>query len=374
MDKKRIGILTFSYSNNPGSVMQAHALQNTLSRICPDAEVSLINYQKTHSGKPLIGIHVFTRPIRSWTPKKVIRWTIAMLIHPIRMKKYKRFFNRHYNGYPTREITRDDLAALNRTYDLFVVGSDQVWNFSSPQVDATYLLDFVEDDTKKVAYAASFGQADISDMKTDAIKQWLPHFREIAVREQESIDTVRELAGKTAEWVLDPSLLLDKDEYSAIAVKPKEKKYVFLYYRHESPELEAFAEKMASHFGLELVRVFRQFKCAKNGKPVQTIGPEEWLGYMENAEYVVTNSFHGICFSLIFEKEFFVSAIHGEREATNTRISNILAQFDLSDRSADSVTDFDAMPRIDYQAVNQKIAQRREHSMDYLKKAAKKSK
>ena len=368
MQKKKVGILTFSYSSNGGSVMQAVALQKTISSF-DGFEASIIHYSKTTYGKPVIGKDVFTKPIRTWTPKKVIKWTAKMAAHPFKMRKFEKFFVKHYNNFSSHPYSRDELASLNDVYDKFVVGSDQVWNFGSHQVDETYYLDFVTDNSKKIAYAPSFGQKNVPEEKREVASRLISDFYAVSVREPDGLKIVSDLTARKAAWVLDPSLLLPKEEYQKLSKAPKEKGYVYLYIRQESDRLEAFAEKLANAYGLRVVKVLNNWLCGKDGKRKAPIGPHHWLGYIENADFVVTNSFHGICFSTIFEKEFFVDFLEKTSTATNSRLEGMLQQFNFKNRCIDDVSDIHSLPRIDYTDVNQFKQRRIDESLDYLKNA-----
>jgi len=372
MCAKKIGMLTFSYSSNPGSVLQAYSLQENIEKL-GDYEARIINYQKTSAGKPVIGKTVFTPPIRSWRPKKVIEWIARIAAHPMRMRKYEKFFNKRYNGYPTEICTRENLKETEREYDAFVVGSDQVWNLGSPNVDETFFLDFVDNDRKKISYAASFGQKGIPEEKREKISKLIARFESISVREETGVEIVREATGKEATWVLDPSLLTDASVYRAMAKYPKKNGYVFLYLREEAPELSAFAEKLAQEKKLKVVKVLKHWMCGKNAKPLYALGAEEWLGYMDKAEYVITNSFHGICFSMILEKEFFVNLLQDRVGSTNSRIESVLNQFGLEGRGIANVSSFENISRIDYGRVYGIIKDRKEESLSYLKKAIERS-
>lgn len=367
-EKKKIGILTFSYSSNGGSVMQAMALQKTISSF-DGFEASIINYTKTRYGKPIIGKDVFPKRIRSWTPKNIIKWTIQITAHPFKMRKFEKFFAQHYNNFSDHFYSREELVALNDVYDKFVVGSDQVWNFGSPQVDETYFLDFVKDKTKKISYASSFGQKGVPEDKREQVSQLISDFSAISVREPDGLDIVSELTTQKATLVLDPSLLLPKEEYQKLSVAPKKKGYVYLYVRQDSERLERFAKKLADTYGLKLVKVISNWICGKNGKRRFPIGPQEWLGYIENADFVVTNSFHGICFSTIFEKEFYIDFLEKTPTATNSRLEGMLRQFNLKNRCIDDVTDMRSLTRIDYDIVNEFKKRRIDESLDYLKNA-----
>lgn len=366
--QKKVGILTFSYSSNYGSVLQAYALRKIISSI-EGYEAHVINYSKTNYGKPIIGKDVFTKNIKEWTPKNLARWTVRMIAHPLKMRKFNNFFKTHYTPFFKKSYTRASLNSLNDYFDKFVVGSDQVWNYDSPQVDDTYFLDFVEDSHKKISYAASFGQKKIPEEKRSIAKKLITDFSSISVRESNGVDIVSDLTPRKATWVLDPSLLLDKSEYQKIASMPKEKGYVFLYLRHESKKMDEFAEGLARARGLKVIKVYRQWLCKENRTTPKVVGPYEWLGFIQAADYVVTNSFHGICFSLAFEKNFFVEFLTGTAANTNSRIADLLKQFDLLNRHIDDVKDFDDLEEIDYSVVNKFKEYRKQESLLYLKNA-----
>jgi len=369
---KKVGILTFSYSSNPGSVLQAFSLQQNISKM-DSVEAQIINYQKTKAGKPVIGKTVFEPPCSKWKLKQVIEWTARIIAHPIRMHKYEKFFNKYYKGYPQRPITRDELIDIEKNYDCFVVGSDQVWNYGSYNVDDTHFLDFVKDDKKKISYAASFGRNGVPENKIEDAKRFISDFSYISVREKCGVDIVSELTGKNAELVLDPSLLTDKREYREFEKIPFAKKYVFLYLREDSKELTKYADKLAKLKGLKVIKVVKHWMYGLNGRPIYAVGPQEWLGYMDNASYVITNSFHGICFSVIFEKEFFVGLLKNVSVETNPRISEILELFEIKDRYIDENYDFTEIKPLDYCRINENKELMKKQSLDYLYNAVKRS-
>lgn len=367
---KKVGILTFSYSSNPGSVLQAYALQQVLSEQM-NCDAHIINYQKQQAGKPIIGETVFMPPFKNWTPKNIVKWTARIIEHPIRMRPYKKFFKEFYKGYPTKRCLREDLPLLEEKYDKFIVGSDQVWNFGSWNVDTTYFLDFVKDGSKKISYAASLGNSDIPEEKQLIAKEFISQFSHISVRESASVDTITNLTHKKAKLVLDPSLLLEKERYLALAENPKCKKYVLLYLREESPELEKKARKFAENMGLQLVKILKHWKCSANGKVSKGLGPQQWLGYVNNAEYVITNSFHGICFSIIFEKQFYVDVLKKVSTLTNPRMQCILKLFDLESRYIDFVDCAEGLEAIDYVQVNAIKDDLKKESLKYLENSLK---
>jgi len=367
----KIGTLTFSYSSNPGSVLQAYALQETILGIEGVQKCNIINYQKTQADKPIFGKNVFCGPVYKWTPGKVAGWIRRMIAYPVRMRKYELFFRDYYRDFAQKPYSRSQLLKLQDEYDRFVVGSDQVWNLDSISVDYTYFLDFVNDCSKKVSYAASFGQKGIPERESEKAGKLISEFSAISVREQDGISTVKDIADRDAEWVLDPSLLRTKEQWESIAVKPAEKDYVFVYLREDSPKIDAFAARLAKEKGLQIVKIITHWKCSNNGKRSSAVGPREWLGYMFDASYVVTNSFHGICFSIALEKQMFVDLLKGNRADTNPRLASLMNLFGLNGRCiADDISLTDTA-LVDYESVNAVLSQWREKSIGYLEYAIK---
>lgn len=366
MGSERLGLLTFSFTCNPGSALQAYALHEAVTKLGGVCEV--INYQKLGGGKQYIGKTVFYPPIKKWRPKTVLIWTARLLAYNIKMPKYIAFQKKYLHFNQQEPLLLSEMPEMNKKYDTFIVGSDQVWNFWNEKVDYTYFLDFVESGKKKISYAASFGQEQVPDIHKDKVTELLKKFSDISVREYQGQDIVKQLIDRDATLVLDPTLLWDKDKYLPLVKKPKTDKYVFLYLREKDKRLESIAEKIAKEKNLKIIRVYSYVKY-KGKLPYGIQSPEEWLGCMKNAEYIVTNSFHAICFSLIFEKEFFIANLIGVHALNNSRLTSIVRQFGLEERIVDLQTDVFGVKQIDYGKIRELLGQKREESLNYLKGA-----
>lgn len=211
----RIGILTFHFSHNVGSALQAFALQKVISNFeyngCK-VECDIINYEKPGwLGKFNIGLY------------NIWRWPMFMIVRMLmrlRIWMFKKDFLLKY-GHQTKRYSRCQLTKLNNVYDKFVTGSDQIWNLENPKVDETYFLDFVCDDNKKIAYAPSFGEEFICSEFKKVISKWLLKYNHIAVREKSGVGIVEELTGRKCQVVLDPTLLLKSEDYLKLSIKPK---------------------------------------------------------------------------------------------------------------------------------------------------------
>lgn len=363
----KVGILTFHFTDNVGSALQAYALQQRVRSLGMDCEI--INYQK--QGWKQQRYNTYLPHFQKMFGKKIgkIGFLCFKPIFEARLNKFKKFQNQHLNYNNKMIVSKSELTSLLDTYDKFIVGSDQIWNLDNIKVDGTYFLDFVSDKNKKVAYAASLGVAELKPEHKQTVAKWLNDFlfERISVREEQGAKIIGKLLGKAPMLVLDPTLLLSQSDWSNVALIPKYKGYIFLYLRTISPTIAAFAEKLSIDTGLPIVQVTGVRRRTKTGRRVKNPDPAQWLGYMLNADYIITNSFHGIAFSINFNKQFFVEPLKGDQDTTNSRIMNILEQFDLSDRVIGKHTDTTML--IDYAGINKKLNEKRIESNEWLKNA-----
>lgn len=206
----------------------------------------------------------------------------------------------------TPPIMSSQLSQLNNQFDLFIAGSDQIWNFAITRGDTAFLLDFVTDPQKKSSYAASFGFDYIDEAAKPVFARLLPQFTHLSVREQSGARLVKQITGKDVPVVLDPTLLLPREHWAAFAAQVPSKGYVLLYLMNENDKIISFAKNLARQKGLPI-------RCLSSNKlkGIPCVGgtPEEFVGYFQNAACVVTNSFHGLAFSINLHKEFFVDRL-----------------------------------------------------------------
>ena len=172
---------------------------------------------------------------------------------------------------------------------------------------------------------------------------------------------------------IDPTLLLSKTDWEALAVSPKEKHYVLLYLLSEDPNLVRLAQQLAREKGCTLLFIspsihFRKVENVSYMRPT----PQEWLGLFQHADYILTNSFHGLAFAVNFNKSFVVAPALGKRSYLNSRLDNLLEITGLQDRLYTSFTQTDIFnKKIDWQSVNKILDQQRQKSMTYLKEISK---
>ncbi len=361
----KIGILTYHFTNNVGSALQAFALQYAVSVL--GADCCIINYQKRGWRKADNLNYLPPAKNRFGIAGRII-WMFLVPLLEYRRFAFGSYRKKFLNITKTKYETSEQLAIIAPHYDKFIVGSDQIWNPTNVKFDWAYFLDFVNEASKKIAYAPSFGLSELPSNLVEKSVYYLNLFGHISIRENHGKALINNITGKTVPVVLDPTFLLNEKEWRSVARLPRTRGYIFVYLRHRSSCIEKFVIELSKSTSLEIVQVTGLLKKIQKGQRVQSPDPMEWLGYMMNAEYVVTNSFHGIAFSINFNKQFFVEPItNSPQEKHNTRIFSLLDQFNLKNRIISQIPNINDIQRIDYSPINKKLDSKRSESIDYLK-------
>ena len=336
----KIGILTFWWSNdNYGQLMQCYALEKYLQNL--GHEVFLINYYPDNDipRKPII-----KKLIEALNPRnfyKFIKIIIKRRRLEVERKKNDRqfeLFRKEYIFHSTFSYSSiNELQANPPQADMYIVGSDQVWNYYCQFKNTlhAYFLDFGSDKTKKISYAASWGRTDIPDNEIIEISPLLKCFDYVSVREKSGIELCRKCGCVSVEWVCDPTLLLSADEYRNLYTKSQirriNKNYLLLYMLSNECNFDVQkAFSFANKKNLEVVYVTGNNSIDAHDKFYATI--PEWLYLIDNADYVITNSFHCGAFSTIFHKQFGMVALEGGLTGMNARIESLFELCGTGDR------------------------------------------
>lgn len=364
---RKTATITFHAAHNYGSNLQAYALQQTIQSLGYDNEI--INL-RTKRQKDLYTV---------FTKRKGIKYIIKNLSHlvyyfPLRRsyKKFEDFIN--HKLVLTREYeTEEELVNANLNYDVYIAGSDQIWNPIPADFDWSYYLTFVKN-AIRLAYAPSFGQlASKGNEETrNRIADLLTRFDAISVREQGAADNVEHLIGSSPVIVLDPTLLLSRDTWLQL-VKNKErivkKDYIFFYTLFADKPRMNIIKRISKVTGLPVVTsnfsnqydVFNPFiKC-------YDAGPLDFLTLIRDAKLVVVSSYHGTVFSILLNVPFF--AIDGMSDA---RISTLLKIVGLEDREINSANVEEKCRdpfKIDFKMVNERLNEARSPSINFLKQS-----
>ena len=324
MEKKQVGIITFHSSDNYGAVLQAYALQHYIESSLK-FDVEIIDYREADENK---GPFVFVRATHNWM-KDLVLSIVRFLNYSSLKKRHEKFekFRKNFLHLThLRYIGTESLKHLSK--DFYISGSDQVFNPTLKNYKA-YYLGFDKGNGKKIAYAPSFGISSFNDGITRQILPLLADFDVLSCREEIGAKYISNILGNDIPVVLDPVFLLSKEEWKGVSVVPETKKKYLLVYsltKGKSGKINQLARSIAKKKKLTVVTIGNSGLFTHKG--VNDVGPREFVGYFLNAEFVVTDSFHGTSFSLIFGKR--VLSIIANKN-TGSRIENIMNIFGRSD-------------------------------------------
>lgn len=383
MIMKKIGIITILKCNNFGAELQAYATQKKLSLMGYDAEIIDMLYYKhpdfknTKKSKPFVKLSSKNR-ITEFVKFSILNPIIYNII-PL-FSKNMRIRNRKFDNFHKENTklsktyrTIDSLYNKCDDYDAYIVGSDQVWNPGTGMNIEHYFLTFAPEGKRKISYASSFGVAKIPADCKEKFNTLLNNIDYISVRESAGVNIVNEVANKKAELVLDPTLLLNKEEWKLCSsgLNPNNGKYVLIYEVHPSAKIQQLALDYAQKNNLPVYRVGVRglFNWKTEGiTNLVDIGPADFVSLFENAEIVFTNSFHGTAFSVNLGKNFYTVLSRAGKK--NSRMTSLLSILDLDSRIVYQEDD-EKISYTKYDVANvQKLLQaEREKSIDYLRTA-----
>ena len=356
----KIGIMTFHRAANYGALFQAYALQKTIRKLGCDAQI--IDYdcetiRRSSSASQMVGNKV----------KALIKLPLQYSIRKKKLAAFEQFIDKHLKLSAPYSTMRQ-LVHAQKDYDRLITGSDQVWNTDCAGFDPAYFLSFVPDGIKKNAYAASFGFSDLPSSYTDEYKRRLDGFHCISVREASGAKIIKSLLGYDVPVVLDPTLLLDSEDWQSITpALPKRKKgYILVYNVLKPVQMLDYARRLAREKGLEILYINDETYQNFDLKHVRALSPEGFLALYKNADYVLTNSFHGTVFSIIFKRPF-LSEIEVYKNGTigkNGRAQDLLQALGLQQRTLAQGCKIDDV--IDWRTADQKKAVLRDASLRCL--------
>ena len=357
MKEINVGIITFHRAVNYGAVLQTYALQKALEKINVRSEV--IDYRD----------NIIENRFKFFYNKSLKRFVRDLLYYPVFSSKNKKFefFLKNYIKTTDKIYTNNEQLKTLQDFDKYITGSDQVWNYKLTKWDKAYFLNFVKDNYKKCSYAASFGLNEIPSKEKDEYIKLLSQFNQISVRESKGAEIVYSLLKRRGMVDLDPTLLLDKKEWSSIAKIPKEKDYILVFVMQKNDSTFKFAEELAKKKNCDIVYISDSLKRRVKAKYKYSVSPDEWLGYFLNAKYIITNSFHGLAFSINLNKDFFIE-LQREPATGNSRLENMLDTFNLRERLIVNAKNDNVDKKIDWNKVNKKMEECRQSSMSNLKK------
>lgn len=364
--------MTINSAYNYGCVLQAWALQRYLEKLGHEAHI--INYRipeidnvyrlfQARERFANRGLNAFYNGLRR------IKFRMTQGPRIKKAAKFEHFINetmnttRVYSSFA--ELEEQDAGA---PYDALITGSDQVWNGSITKgLKPAYFLEFDHSGKKKLSYAASIGKTELTNAEREFFTECLRKYDYIAVREQSAKELLAPLVKQDISVVVDPTLLLEKADFDALKQPARFKKpYILVHVIGKDAQLKKIAAMMSEKLGLPIVQNRMKKQYPNELGRFADAGPEEFIGLIEGASFVVTNSFHATVFSIIYERNF-ITIPH---KTYPERMTYLLEQAGLGDHliaSADALTeDFD-LPMPDYGKVKARLAVNQNASRDFLK-------
>ena len=377
MSPNRIGIITIHKVNNYGAELQAFALQEKLNRIGHEAEIidylfyKHKDFKHTRRSKPFVSIGIKRQLKEFFIPMLSQLKSLPHKAESIRRDQaFERFRNQHVRYSKKTYFSMDALYESIMDYDIFMVGSDQVWNPFCNVSLSPYFLDFAPQGKPKLSYASSFGVSEIPVDAKPFYRDYLNQFDQIAVREEQGVSIVSDLTGRKAAHVVDPTLLLDEKEWREVSLPVKvEEPYLLLYVLTESKYATEIAKKVATHLNLKIVRICKNAAKEDWDRSILNIidaGPSEYISLFLDASFVVTNSFHGTAFSVNFQKPFYT--VLPADKPNNSRQEGLLRSVGLERRILPEGTDLSnkEMHQIDFSSAAKLLQHMISHSEQYL--------
>ena len=351
----KIGILTQHFLLNYGGIIQNYALQQVLKKLGHEPLTFEHDTCYGHLRWILRSLKqiFYQRSLKGLPPRPVYKGRIGN-------RNFIRFIIKNINSFPVKDFT----PAITSRYGIeaYIVGSDQVWRpaFNLGPRLGNMFLDFADDKVRKLAYAASFGCKEWEYTEEQELQcgKLAKRFDAISVREASGVDLCKEHFGVDATLVLDPTLLLDKEDYGKVCNDvPRKGKHIFVYSLVVSEGVLAVAEKVAETMGLPII-------VKQAGDKVKADDSiEAWLAEFRDADYVVTDSFHGMVFSIIFNKPFSVVM---NPSGGNERYISLLSHLGLMERIVNGET-LSSNSNINWQEVNLKLTDLKKTSLLFLR-------
>ena len=371
----KVALITLHTVSNYGSCLQTYATQRLIESL--GREVEVVDYYRADNlpenavEKAFAGRRM--RALRGvWEKAPWLKRAASVPMGAIVARQRRPFeeFRSSYLNLTRMYRSAEELRLDPPEADVYCTGSDQVWNSVwNNGFEAPYYLDFAPEGKPRVAFAASIGREAVDDWEKPLMREALSRYKAISMRESSGVDVLRGLGFKDAKLVLDPTLMLGRDEWAGIARMPRgvKRPYLLVYQLNKSKAFVDYVEAMAARYGLDVVKVsYGVYDVMRSAKTLIAPSVEEFVGLFLNASYVVTDSFHATAYSLNFGVPF--TAIAPER--FSTRIASVLALTGTEDRMLSDMSDTAMYERpVDFGQAQGALGAMRAESLSFLKGA-----
>lgn len=360
----KIGILTFHNAYNYGAILQAFATQEIVKLLGYDVEV--IDYHNLAIDKNYEKRKFHIRAIPKRQFYKLPLYILEKYFYRKRRKAFQRFISEHINLSKSTYFQGEHLDL--KGYDLILIGSDQVWNKKhTGGLDDVYWGKFSAYKSKIVAWSVCMNDMDLNESEKSFVTDHLKNFDFISVRETSLQSFISNFTDKPIFNTLDPTIILSPKVWEHLCHEVKERNYIAVYAVRKENETIEFARKLSRIKGKPLVIIRSYSKPYFTKENKECGGPTDFLSYIRHADFVVSTSFHGTVFSLIFKRQFVCPAFE-----ENVRVTSILKSVGLENRFIDSPNIVEKLESINYKIVDKTMEELKQSSFEFLEKVLQK--
>lgn len=354
---KKASIVTLNGYFNYGNRLQNYALQEALKKYNLDVStLRITRTPKKETIKPIL------RNIRD-----NMKDSNKFKLEKKRNEIFSEFSRNYINEQNEEYFLNDDFTFMNNQVDYFVAGSDQVWNPNMNKLSSKYFLEFA-DKEKSIAYAPSIGVGELSPDASEKYSKWIDGIKYLSVREHEGAELIDELTGRHAEVLVDPTMLLSREEWLQIAKPAKnkpDKKFILTYFLGGIPkEHQEEIYNLSKEHSMPIINL-----GDISEEETYKTGPSEFVDYINSSSIFFTDSFHGVVFSILLDTPFVVYERVTATATMYSRIETILDKFDLRDREVKNIAFNEDIFSIDYSHTVPALAKEREKADTFLKNA-----
>lgn len=371
--KTKVGIVTLHGYENYGNKLQNYALQEVIKDLGFTVETVVITNTQNNEKKYLQKINKATtmsfkeiyKKIYARINRKKTYYINRKLINE-RINCFKDFSDIYLTEkfYSNEKL---ELGKVDEEYDYFITGSDQVWNPLYINKLPIYFLTFANKN-KRISYAPSFGRSNIPKEYEERFRKWILGINRLSVREEAGSKIIKDLTGKDAIVLVDPTLMLTKEQWLSIskgAPNKPSKGYILTYFLGGiSKENKNYINTVAKQNELDIINM-----ADLKDRDTYKTGPSEFIDYINSANVFLTDSFHGVVFSILMETPFIVYKRISKSASMYSRIETLLDMFDLKSREAQNIKNMEEIFNVDYSHVPPILEEERKKSLDYLKEA-----
>lgn len=365
---KKIGIITFHRADNYGAVLQAYGLTHAVRKIIQNKEYDykceIIDYTNQ-----AIDSRYHIRTLSEIPRLKTKIKHILLRKYLIQNQRNFKVFRKTFLPISCKKYDKKNVREIEKDYNILITGSDQVWNGLLTLDDKTYFLDFSDEKNKKIAYAASAGAEKYFLSKIEDYKTALDTFSNISVRENQLFDIMIEKGYKQTQKVLDPVFLLNRSDYELIESNHNivRGKYILVYVIAFEEELYKFAQKLSEKTGMKIVYINVDKPKKVGVVNLRNVSVPHFLTLIKNASYVVTSSFHGIAFSLIYNREVYYQ-LSMCKDNFNSRVETLIQTAGIHGRNITSTIEIEK-DSIEWEKVNTSLSEMKKQSELFLERS-----